>query len=59
MIELTDDKMRNRLRKSLDTAAESPSTAYAEKHTHLVNLYLNYLLTNYPPKEKSEGREKN
>ena len=59
MIELTDDKMRNRLRKSLDTAAESPSTAYAEKHTHLVNLYLNYLLTNYPPIEKERAQRKN
>lgn len=59
MIDLADDKIRNRLRKSLDPAAVSPSADYADKHTYLVNLYLDYLLTNYPPKKNDENEDKN
>lgn len=51
MIDLSKDTVRNRLRRALDPASRSPSTEYAERHEHLVNLYLDYLLTNYPPKD--------
>ena len=54
MIELTEDKMRNKFRKSLDQTKESPSTDYAERHAHLVELYLDYLMKNYPPEEQKK-----
>lgn len=55
MIELTEDKMRNKFRKSLDQTKESPSTDYAERHAHLVELYLDYLMKNYPPEEQKKN----
>lgn len=57
MIDLSKDTVRNRLRRSLNPASRSPSTEYAERHEHLVNLYLDYLLTNYPPKDDKTGEK--
>ena len=54
MIELTEDKIRNKFRKSLDQTKDSPSTDYAERHAHLVALYLDYLVKNYPPEEQNK-----
>ena len=54
MIELTEDKIRNKFRKSLDQTKESPSTDSAERHSHLVELFLDYLMKNYPPEEQNE-----
>ncbi|HJJ30671.1 MAG TPA: hypothetical protein O0X97_00305 [Methanocorpusculum sp.] len=55
MIELTEDKVRNKFRKALDRTKESPSTDYAERHAHLVELYLEYLVKNYPPEEQNKN----
>ena len=55
MIEVTEDKIRNKFRKSLDQTKESPSTDYAERHAHLVELYLDYLMKNYPPEEQNKN----
>ena len=54
MIELTEDKIRNKFRQSFDRTKNSPTTDYAERHTHLVELYLDYLMKKYPPEEQNK-----